>query len=139
MKPEDKAKVQQALEALEVVWREHKAIDGLRQLLEAEPVQSAERGEPDAWISGSEKERLEMLGSATVYASEAMLDDATALYTTPPAQPASQRSKNKAWVDLTDEDIAEVGGVNIDELHLLPYSFARAIGAKLREKNGGAA
>jgi hypothetical protein len=34
MKPEDKAKVQQALEALEVVWREHKAIDGLRQLLE---------------------------------------------------------------------------------------------------------
>jgi hypothetical protein len=46
------------------------------------------------------------------------------------AQPA-------AFVGLTDEDIAEVGGVNIDGLSMLPYSFARAIEAKLREKNGG--
>jgi hypothetical protein len=46
------------------------------------------------------------------------------------AQPA-------AWVDLTDEDIAEVGGVNVEGPRMLPYAFARAIEAKLREKNGG--
>jgi len=39
MNEQQRAVVQQALDALEVVWREHKAIDGLRQLLEAEPVQ----------------------------------------------------------------------------------------------------
>jgi len=40
MNEQQRAVVQQALDALEVVWREHKAIDGLRQLLEQpEPVQ----------------------------------------------------------------------------------------------------
>jgi hypothetical protein len=39
MNEQQRAAVQQALDALEVVWREHKAIDGLRQLLEQpEPV-----------------------------------------------------------------------------------------------------
>jgi hypothetical protein len=40
MNQQQRAAVQQALDALEVVWREHQAIDGLRQLLETEPVQS---------------------------------------------------------------------------------------------------
>ena len=40
MNEQQRAAVQQALDALEVVWREHKAIDGLRQLLEQpDPVQ----------------------------------------------------------------------------------------------------
>ena len=61
MKPEDKAVVQQALEALEVVWCEHKAIDGLRQLLE-QPEEDCPHGadsackecheaaQPAAWV-----------------------------------------------------------------------------------------
>ena len=48
MNEQQRAVVQQALEALEVVWREHKAIDGLRQLLE-QPVQ-----EPVAWMQSDE-------------------------------------------------------------------------------------
>ena len=40
-----------------------------------------------------------------------------------------------AWVGLTDEDIAKAGNVK----RMLPYAYARAIEAKLREKNGGAA
>jgi len=44
MNQQQRAVVQQALDALEVVWREHKAITALRQLLEQpEPVQ-------DGWI-----------------------------------------------------------------------------------------
>jgi hypothetical protein len=44
-----------------------------------------------------------------------------------------------AWVGLTDDDIAEAGQLNLEGPRMLPYSFARAIEAKLREKNGGAA
>jgi hypothetical protein len=63
--------------------------------------------------------------------------------TSPAAQPA-------AWVDLTDEDIEEsfeyalakyVEEVDPDFHSVssqVDYVFARAIGAKLREKNGGA-
>jgi hypothetical protein len=64
-------------------------------------------------------------------------------FTTPPAQPA-------AWVDLTDEDIEEsfayVLAKYVEEVDpdfhsvssQVDYLFARAIQAKLREKNGGA-
>ena len=39
------------------------------------------------------------------------------------------------WQGLTDEEIAEVGHLNVEGERMLPYSFARAIEAKLREKN----
>jgi hypothetical protein len=59
MNQQQRAVVQQALEALELnlgygpdktIEQTHKAIEVLRQLLEAEPVQSAERGEPVALV-----------------------------------------------------------------------------------------
>jgi hypothetical protein len=49
-------------------------------------------------------------------------------HTTPPAQPA-------AWVGLTDEEIAEAGQLTVEGPRMLPYAFARAIEAKLKEKN----
>ena len=45
------------------------------------------------------------------------------------------RPQPAAWVGLTDEDIARAGNLK----RMLPYAYARAIEAKLREKNGGAA
>jgi hypothetical protein len=41
----------------------------------------------------------------------------------------------REWVGLTDEDIAEAGQLNVEGPRMLPYSFARAIDAKLKEKN----
>jgi hypothetical protein len=48
------------------------------------------------------------------------------IYTTPPAQPA-------AWVGLTEEELYAV------RVPMSPEEIARAVEAKLREKNGGAA
>jgi hypothetical protein len=89
MKPEDKAKVQQALEALEVVWREHKAIDGLRQLLE-QPEQSAERGEPFGYleIEDIEDQREYPHNCRNVNLWYEGGEGMVAIYTTPQAQPA---------------------------------------------------
>jgi hypothetical protein len=90
MKPEDKAVVQQALEALEDVvkncWRDipswrldeiKERITALRQLLEQpEPVQ-----EPVGEVSGHD------WSTGLLYRD---LEPGTLLYTTPPAQPADQ-------------------------------------------------
>ena len=43
--------------------------------------------------------------------------------------------EKREWVGLTDEDIAEAGRLNVEGPRMLPYSFARAIEAKLKEKN----
>jgi hypothetical protein len=97
MNEQQRVVVQQALDALEVVWREHKAIDGLRQLLEQEPV-----------LQEIEQYRMQMAGISTAalgywkeddgihpdYDTPALRDVAklyakyAATYTTPPAQPA---------------------------------------------------
>lgn len=42
----------------------------------------------------------------------------------------------REWVGLTDEDIEDAGRLNVEGARMLPYSFARAIEAKLKEKNG---
>jgi hypothetical protein len=135
MKPEDKAVIQQVLDVLvdcipSDPQEAEKAIAGLRQLLEKPepaPVQSAERGEPVAWVytrNGHEDtfswkrwDRWGQKGWAE-----------TRLYIHPPAQPA-------AWVGLTDEERRKL----FDPLHDAPFEFAKRIEAKLREKNGGAA
>lgn len=44
------------------------------------------------------------------------------------AQPA-------AWIELTEDDIAKASDGNVEGQYVLPYSFARAIEAKLKEKN----
>ena len=41
----------------------------------------------------------------------------------------------REWVGLTDEEIEAAGHLNVEGERMLPYSFARAIEAKLREKN----
>ena len=48
---------------------------------------------------------------------------------------ALEKSEKREWVGLTDEDIAEAGRLNVEGPRMLPYSFARAIEAKLKEKN----
>ena len=49
------------------------------------------------------------------------------LYTSPPAQ--------RTWVSLTDEEIVAVRGLSIQGGRMRPYAFARAIEAKLKERN----
>jgi hypothetical protein len=107
--------------ALAEAWRtaggrEEHAIreDHLRGAIEAlleqpEPVQ-----EPSYW-----------LGYGLQAHTEKPFEGATPLYTTPPAQPA-------AWVGLTEEELYAV------RVPMSPEEIARAVEAKLREKNGGA-
>ena len=128
MKPEDKAKVQQALDALE--WfKEHglsvseiklaeNSITALRQLLER-----TEQEPAFYWDRGCFFVRPERAKSLNLD-----VDAMQALYATPPAQPA-------AWVGLTDEDLDALacGGLWPDR-----KLIARSVEAKLREKNGGA-
>ena len=126
MKPEDKVKVQQALEAMDSAWgygtrriddKLITAITALRQLLEQpEPVQ-----EPVAWMDAS----------GDIYKHELWPDwnpPHKPLYTTPPAQPA-------AWVGLMDEEMVEL----FERYGHKTAALLDAHEAKLREKNGGAA
>jgi len=110
--------------------------DALRQLLEQpEPVQEPDAEfmhEPDVEVLRQQmKGRAQFLRDRGEVKTPQLLEIASELIT-PPAQPA-------AWVGLTDEDIAEAGQLNVEGPRMLPYAFARAIEAKLREKNGGAA
>jgi hypothetical protein len=43
--------------------------------------------------------------------------------------------KQREWVSLTDADIAHAMHGNVEGSNMLPYQFARAIEAKLKEKN----
>jgi hypothetical protein len=52
----------------------------------------------------------------------------TPLYAAPP---------KREWVGLTDGDIAQTMHGSVEGSNMLPYQFARAIEAKLKEKNGG--
>ena len=44
-------------------------------------------------------------------------------------------SPQREWVGLTDEEINETAAGNVEGERMLPYSFARAIEAKLLDKN----
>ena len=123
----------QALEALETCMypqqKQMQAITSLRQAIE-----QAEKQEPVAletvyetiihWDEGGGKRSRRELARQIV-----------ALYTTPQPQ--------REWVGLTDKEVAgilERGDVaesneNVG-WYVLPYSFAQAIEAKLKEKNG---
>ena len=41
----------------------------------------------------------------------------------------------RKWVGLTDEEIAEIGKIWLEGNRMLPFALARAIEAKLKEKN----
>jgi hypothetical protein len=145
MNQQQRAVVQQALEAFKglyaiveiaqedidcrFAWAEmpdaKEAIAALRQLLEQpEPVQ-----EPVAWV----KQILDAfplfdddgLDEEEHHCEWALQQDRKRLHamlTTPPAQPA-------AWVGLTEEDLYAV------RVPMSPEEIARAIEAKLKEKN----
>jgi len=134
MNEQQRAVVQRALDALEQwttprwagtgVDKANAAAAALRQLLEQpEPVQ-----EPDCWAI------LTPNGSRLVSPDEAKgRKYAYPLYTTPPAKPA-------VWAGLTDEDVYPLAN---EHLHYQTegyevsgvYNLARAIEAKLKEKN----
>jgi len=110
--------MKQALAALEWVINggpypalEYKAVENLRKAIE-----EAEKVEPVAWMSPN-KERLEFARKDTVYGTHTI-----PLYTTPP---------QREWVGLTDKEIRDIHWSKpMDE-----YGYARAIEAKLKEKN----
>jgi hypothetical protein len=89
------------------------------------PVQSAERGEPVAWMDVDENGAM----SSLRYWSEPDNRHEVALYTTPPIV-ATPLAAQKPWVGLTDNEIALI---HADYPH--PQGFARAIEAKLKAKN----
>jgi hypothetical protein len=48
------------------------------------------------------------------------------------------RSPQRIWVGLTDEEIKRIGKLDLDSNYFgLWYDFAKAIEAKLKEKNNG--
>jgi len=76
--------------------------------------------EPVAWAKFSAK------GNIIDLLSEPD-DDYTPLYTTPP---------QRTWVGLTDEEIKRMGKLDLDSNYFgIWYDFAKAIEAKLKEKN----
>jgi hypothetical protein len=153
MNQQQRAVIKQALEALEVgnnewksladsgdsgYWKAedqdhykqaNEAIAALRQLLE-QPVQ-----EPAGWLYT--RNGHEHIFSWTRWGSgvrKGWGETPLSLYTTPPAQPA-------AWVGLTDEErerliLESIENVTVSEAAMFK-TVARAIEAKLREKNGG--
>ena len=87
---------------------------------EALAEQPAQQQEPVAWITQNGK------GWLRWHKPEDNNTDSVPLYTSPPA--------SKPWVGLTDEEIMEISDATegSDCWHI---DFARAIEAKLREKN----
>ena len=81
-----------------------------------------EEQEPVAYITGEYK------GYFTIEQTNKsfVLTQGMNLYIAPP---------KRKWQGLTDEEIGEVGIGHVEGEHMLPYSFARAIEAKLKEKN----
>jgi hypothetical protein len=140
------------VEALRESLREHMAeIHRLRAALE-------QAQEPVAWVYPEGLEALKIGRPWTAYGSSGegriplYLNDAVARRVEPrfggsgagfeslPASPTwwdepDAQMNYRQWQGLTDEEIAEVGHLNVEGERMLPYSFARAIEAKLREKN----
>jgi len=91
------------------------AITALREALAEQPAQQ----EPVAWYRDEDGIRI--------YYESKVWDDATPLYTSPPAQ--------RTWVGLTNNELQPIA----DEYRILfggwVEDFARAIESKLREKN----
>ena len=114
-------------------------ITALRERL-AQPEQ-----EPVAWVYPEGLEALKSGRPWTAYGSSGegriplYLNDAVAQRVEPPAAesgagfeslPASPK-----WQGLTHDEITKAGHLNVEGERMLPYSFARAIEAKLKEKN----
>jgi len=124
MNQQQRAVVQQALDAFECICsplhvreltKVGAAMFALRQLLEQpEPVQ-----EPVALIRSSTEHIAALVQERDEFQKQVWMYE----------------KHGGAWVGLTDEDIAEAGQLNVEGPRMLPYAFARAIEAKLKEKN----
>ena len=93
---------------------------GAKPVYLAPPAQPAPVQEPVATV--------QCINGVTIGYLDVMQPVGTKLYTT---QPAAQRQ----WVGLTDEEIAEIYLVNTDKPLKPEWLFARAIEAKLKDKN----
>ena len=124
--------MQQALEKLEffahmksVSEDTIRLIAALRQALETEPFEYWNAVE--GWVKIDEvREHFDSVGCGTIYKSGG--EGRSPLYTAPP---------KREWVGLTDEEIVEIAATPAAIRGSYVHSFAQAIEAKLREKNGG--
>jgi len=118
----------------------------------------AEKQEPVAWMEALKDAFFEGFTSVETY-NDTLLnspEEAWANYkppTTPPAAPVQEPDhgdeltiaymsglhdgkKKREWVGLTDEEIKRIGKLDLDSDYFgLWYDFAKAIEAKLKEKN----
>jgi len=159
MKPEDKAVVQQALDAFTSSWSTEqemfkvhdahmKAIAALHQLLErTDPVRELLPQCTHDWVSNPKEKWCLCCGAQEPH------QFASAGKATPPAQPddhadeltiayldgvhTGKQIAKREWVGLTDEDILEA--LDLVGYDSMAFAHAYAIEAKLREKNGGGA
>ena len=99
------------------------AMDALRQALETEPLEYWNAVE--GWVKIDEmREHFDVVGCGTIYKSAG--EGRTPLYTAPP---------KREWVGLTDQEINSVCYKRDWTAPWTNTTFARAIEAKLREKN----
>ena len=148
MTPQQEAAMRQALKALEhtesrvhtIAWmREQQAITALRQALEQQPAD-----EPVAWPTTA-SEVSDFIGSSYVWREHKISDvephdDDKYCVTAHDLIEAFEawadtRPQPAAWVGLTDEEIHAISKAT--HFQSKPVTaFARAIEAKLKEKNG---
>ena len=104
-----------------------KAITALRQALETEQEPLEYWNAVEGWVKIDEvREHFDAVGCGTIYKSAG--EGRSPLYTTPP---------KREWVGLTDEEINSVCYKRDWTAPWTNTTFARAIEAKLREKNHG--
>jgi hypothetical protein len=140
MKPEDKAKVQQALEAMEYhtvqtrpLTRTQEAMDALRQLLEQqEPVFCEYCGGNDDADFGLPTDHCTDCDRPDPAPPADHGDELTIAYLD--GVHTGKKMAKREWVGLTDGERRKL----FDPLHDAPFEFAKRIEVKLREKNGGA-
>jgi len=120
---------QQALEALEATHYDVGSAEKQRlQVMDAitalRDALAQQEQEPVAWASKRELARIKDFDS-TIYAN-GDFDGAVPLYTQPP---------RREWQGLTEEEVKDLAGE--DDIFGAIVEFARAIEAKLKEKNNG--
>jgi hypothetical protein len=112
--------MKQALEALDAYsWEQ---VNAARAALRT-AIEQAEKQEPVAWVCYGVGEKHDL---------DYQQEDVDALPIGTMLYAAAQRE----WVGLTDQEIAAVMQGSVEGERMLPYQFARAIEAKLKEKNG---
>jgi hypothetical protein len=101
------------------------AIAVLRQALETEPFEYWNAVE--GWVKIDEvREHFDAVGCGTIYKSSG--EGRSPLYTAP---------RKREWVGLTEIEICDIEADELTSANSETFSFARAIEAKLKEKNGG--